>query len=488
MKLSENLSQATDCITEGLPDEVLCRVTYPVCNIDTLNHNRRMYSKQVWENVINDPTIQEKLATRTLFGLAEHPVDTQGSLENTSHVIHDMWIDEANNQYMQTVDVLNTDYGRLCATLLKAGCQLGMSTRAEGELTEALDETTGETYFKVNEDSYHYITTDFTCNPSNFKTYPQDVQYALKESIQESVKNNSIDESFASAALGNLSEKIVEDVKPVVESAFTELADLLRDVIKENQPDFNISESAFNELVSMLQSDARQYQRDKVTDMAAKTMLEQGKLFKNDLIEAKVSEANVRADFDKSVEIIESLEAQLAEAKEVQENTQLAAEVISKKSSETSFINQVELNKLNKTIATREASISRLNTKIDNLTKLVAQNESNVSDKDKQIAQLKEAVAKKNKDMKLVMKLSEKRVLETYLDTKASMLGLAVKSPKALLEGCKTTSDVERVLEKLGKSLKENALRYPEKQVHIKETKQAASQSVVSDNLDRLLR
>lgn len=122
-----------------LPEGVLCRVTYPVCNIGKRNRNGRVYGESVWERVNTNPDIQEKIKNRTLFGHAEHPETTQSNLEKTSHVIiaQEMKdLGEGLTQY-QTFDVLDTPYGRIVDTLLRAGCQVGCSTRAEGELREA---------------------------------------------------------------------------------------------------------------------------------------------------------------------------------------------------------------------------------------------------------------------------------------------------------------------------------------------------------------
>jgi len=58
---------------DRLPEGVLCRVTYPVCNIGKRNANNRIYEKAVWEKVLGDTEVCEKLKNRALFGQAEHP-------------------------------------------------------------------------------------------------------------------------------------------------------------------------------------------------------------------------------------------------------------------------------------------------------------------------------------------------------------------------------------------------------------------------------
>jgi len=115
---------------DKLPESVLCRVTYPICNIGKRNANNRVYEKAVWERVLQNKDIQEKIRNRALFGHAEHPEQTQSDLQLTSHVIHKMWIDENRGQVFQTMDVLDTPTGRIVDALLRANCQVGFHCRS----------------------------------------------------------------------------------------------------------------------------------------------------------------------------------------------------------------------------------------------------------------------------------------------------------------------------------------------------------------------
>jgi hypothetical protein len=172
-----------------LPEAVLCRVTYPVCNIGERNANKRVYEKEVWDNVLGDTTLKEMMDQRRLFGHAEHPAETQSDLQLTSHVIHNMWIDEATNKVMQSIDVLDTPMGRIVDSLLRANCLVGMSTRAEGDLEESEDDE--GTFSRVIPESYRYITTDFTADPSTFGALPQDAKHNVVSSITTEMKNET---------------------------------------------------------------------------------------------------------------------------------------------------------------------------------------------------------------------------------------------------------------------------------------------------------
>lgn len=196
----------------NLPPRVLCRVTYPICNINQLNANKRKYGPEVWETVMASPDLQEKLKNRCLYGHAEHPNESQNRLERTSHVINKMWTDGKTGRILQEMDVLDTPYGRIVDTLLEAGCGVGVSTRAEGELEESVDEQ-GQKFYRVIPESYNYITTDFTADPSTTNPYPEQVQRRVVESIEKDREN--MDSEFAIAMLENLT---VDTAKSLCES------------------------------------------------------------------------------------------------------------------------------------------------------------------------------------------------------------------------------------------------------------------------------
>jgi hypothetical protein len=204
---------------EKLPEGVLCRVTYPICNIDVKNHNGRKYSRAVWEKVHENQEINEKLSTRTLFGHAEHPKETQSNLEKTSHIVTKMYQGEELFEGKKVLveyadfDVLDTPYGRIVDTLLRADCGVGVSTRAEGELEEAVDED-GTTYQNVLPESYRFVTVDFTADPSTLNVKPINVQRQVLKDLQKGVESREMPKEDVVCILESIdtdeSKKLVE--------------------------------------------------------------------------------------------------------------------------------------------------------------------------------------------------------------------------------------------------------------------------------------
>jgi len=199
-----------------LPSGVLCRVKEPVCNVNKLNANNRKYGWDVVEKVTGDKTLSEQIAKRALFGHAEHPTTSQSNLELVSHVICEWVVDKDTDTVYQVFDVLDTPTGRIVDCLIRAECGVGVSTRAEGELTEEVDPDTKKKFHRVVAEKYKYITTDFTADPSTFGTMPIEVKRNVVESIKTAAlceKATKGDKQFAGAVLESMLCKHSKDEK-----------------------------------------------------------------------------------------------------------------------------------------------------------------------------------------------------------------------------------------------------------------------------------
>jgi preprotein translocase subunit YajC len=168
----------------------------------------------VWDKVQGDKSIQEKLKGRTLFGQAEHPKSVQSDLQLTSHIITDFIINEDEGKLYQNIDILDTPCGQIINTLIEAGCQVGVSTRAEGDLVERTDDQ--GTYHEVVPEAYRYVSTDFTADPSTFGTKPMNLERSqlvhTLEGVAQSGKLNENEKRFAQKLIESIqSEEGVED-------------------------------------------------------------------------------------------------------------------------------------------------------------------------------------------------------------------------------------------------------------------------------------
>jgi hypothetical protein len=168
--------------------------------------------------VLKDQTIQDKMNNRNLFGQAEHPQGTQSDLQLTSHTIFNSYLGEAVNQdgekrpaLIQKIDVLDTPTGRIVDCLLRAGCKVGVSTRAEGDLQEVEMEE-GKKVQRVVPEAYKYITTDFTADPSTFGVMPIEVKRNVVTELKKAVEckdSQAHEKAFATRLLESI-ERVKE--------------------------------------------------------------------------------------------------------------------------------------------------------------------------------------------------------------------------------------------------------------------------------------
>lgn len=210
---------------EKLPKGVLARGEWPTCNIGVLNQNNRMYEKKVWDRVQEDENIKEKIAGRKFFGEAEHPKETASDLTLTSHIVTEMFYETAEGGpevLWSKVDLLDTPAGRIINTLLEAECEVGVSTRAEGDLEECEDDEHNK-YHNVISESYDYRALDFTADPSTYGTAPRNVQQSIMKEVKEGMicknKDDRLTKTFAKHILENMTLKNAKKVlKEILEA------------------------------------------------------------------------------------------------------------------------------------------------------------------------------------------------------------------------------------------------------------------------------
>lgn len=170
----------------------------PVARINppgTVNGNNRRYSRELWENVMNN----QESAWKGLCGLADHPTDDNdpGSFKNSSIVWLGMELDVPNN-LVYGIGSFVGPYGHLAQEIIDAGGRVGFSSSGFGEL-----ESDGVT---VNPDTYQIERlADVVLNPSqsvygviNDETNLGNIEYTKKTVVNESMSsqtNNKIQEN-----------------------------------------------------------------------------------------------------------------------------------------------------------------------------------------------------------------------------------------------------------------------------------------------------
>lgn len=149
------------------PAGVLKVVTGPVADFKP-NRNGRIYPRELWEKVVNSDYVKEMIASKTLFGEADHPAErTELSLQNVSHSINKLWIDDAKQQVWAEMHILPTPLGEMISNLIDYGSKIGVSSRGAGSVRP--DGT-------VNPDDYQFFTFDLVARPSVAAARPDIVE------------------------------------------------------------------------------------------------------------------------------------------------------------------------------------------------------------------------------------------------------------------------------------------------------------------------
>lgn len=144
---------------------ILGRVVGPMFVPNGTSENERFYPRSLWEKVLANKEVAERLSKRLVYGKIGHedkPV-TEDDLEKgrVSHILTKMWIDDIGRGMGEAL-ILGTDAGRNLYTYLKAGSKLKPSTRANGRYLEG---KTHEGMPIVDEDNYIFETVDFVLTP-----------------------------------------------------------------------------------------------------------------------------------------------------------------------------------------------------------------------------------------------------------------------------------------------------------------------------------
>jgi hypothetical protein len=222
MNLNERIADESVIIerdTSKLPKGVTARVRRTICWLDRKNANKRKYSKGVWEHVFNDSEYQRKLSNRQILGEMEHPENSALKLDKdrTSHIVHSIYYGQPEliegkmyTPVKTEFDLLPTEAGKFILILLEAGVKVGASTRADGELEEAIDED-GSKFMNVIENSYSFTTIDHTGDASCQNTEPD----LIISAAMSGYENKSLNKNVAMALLekaGTDKAKVLEEI------------------------------------------------------------------------------------------------------------------------------------------------------------------------------------------------------------------------------------------------------------------------------------
>lgn len=188
---------------------------------DGKSRNGRYYPKKLWEKTLSSPETQTRLANRTMFGAMGHNVElTDETIGEgvASHFMANLRMEEKDGrlQGLGEAYILNTPRGRVLNTLLRAGCKICTSSRADGSYTNE----TFDGLDVVDPETYQFYGFDFIIDPGFIKAMP---------TITETLKKD-IDSLFNSDEKNNNKGENTMSLEAVLEKVTNERAQFKTDL------------------------------------------------------------------------------------------------------------------------------------------------------------------------------------------------------------------------------------------------------------------
>ena len=124
------------------------------------NGNKRIYSEKVLLREIEN--YKKVVNERRALGELDHPESSVINLQNVSHLVTSIWMDDKS--VMGKIKVLDTPAGKTLRSLVSGGASLGISSRGLGTTKDK----EGKTYVQ---DDFQLICFDIVSEPSTPGAY-----------------------------------------------------------------------------------------------------------------------------------------------------------------------------------------------------------------------------------------------------------------------------------------------------------------------------
>jgi hypothetical protein len=129
----ETLGSVSDLqVQKSNSNEVRLSGVFGVCGVR--NQNRRIYNKENYGRMVEE--LQHVIMTEGCPGELEHPNSMNINLENVSHKIEQIQMNE-DGTITGTILLLNTPKGQIAKAIVEGGLPLYISSRGAGSIDES---------------------------------------------------------------------------------------------------------------------------------------------------------------------------------------------------------------------------------------------------------------------------------------------------------------------------------------------------------------
>lgn len=216
---------------------ILGRLIGPCADFNNATRNGRKYSEQLWENVFNNPLMQEKIKNRVCYGELGHPADrAEIDPEKIAVCLSELPVKNKDGKLEAVFDILDTPNGRILKALCDYGSILGVSSRGQGDI---ITNSYGEE--EVDPDTYECECWDIVLIPAvaearlkyvreGLDTKKLKLRQALREAFN---KENEEGKKVMAETLKDLNINIEEKSpeNPVDEGVLSAIGDVVGGVV-----------------------------------------------------------------------------------------------------------------------------------------------------------------------------------------------------------------------------------------------------------------
>jgi len=214
MKLITEHNENIKFLTEGEKGDKKYIIEGIFMQAEQKNRNGRIYPKPILESAV-DRYVKEYVSKGRAVGELNHPEGPAINLDKVSHRITELRWDK-NDVYGKAL-ILNTPMGNIAKGLLEGGCQLGVSSRGMGSVSQT------EGVSKVNDD-FVLATVDIVQDPSA----PSAFVNGIMEGVEYFYKGNEIVAVAADKAAAKIkklsTKKLAEQQVKIFKDFLTEIS------------------------------------------------------------------------------------------------------------------------------------------------------------------------------------------------------------------------------------------------------------------------
>lgn len=170
---------------------ILGRLVGIIADYKEPTRNGRHYSEDLWDKVFENPIMEEKIDNRCLFGELGHPENRlETDIEKVAICLAEKPKKGTDGKIYGVFDILNTPNGKILKALCDYGCNIGVSSRGEGDVEE--DFYGNES---VDASSYDCQGWDAVLLPAVKSARPvyvtESLKQPLKAALQEAMRSST---------------------------------------------------------------------------------------------------------------------------------------------------------------------------------------------------------------------------------------------------------------------------------------------------------